>query len=247
MERRPHTVEFIFDERLLHFLKAPIKSREQAYTFDGTPSLKDAIEAQGIPHTEIALIVCGETTKESNELLKPNQCYQVLAPGSEFNGIRLLPEIPPHGIKFILDINLGKLTRYMRLLGFDTRMPKEKIDDPYLASESAKEDRILLTRDRGLLKRSIVKYGYWVRNHDPLKQIEEVIRYYSLQEHCAPFTRCIKCNGCLNPVEKNQIVNKIPKPVAREHSVFKQCEQCESIYWKGSHVQNMLDVINAVS
>jgi uncharacterized protein with PIN domain len=153
-----------------------------------------------------------------------------------------LRDKPLRKTRFIIDINLGKLARSLRLLGFDalySNTPnKEKI-----IRLSSREKRIILTRDRELLKHKTVTHGYWLRNTDPSKQLKEVIQRFDLMATISPFSRCMDCNGDLKYVEKKKILNLIPAQTKKYYSEFYQCHSCKKIYWPGSHYQKMLTKI----
>jgi hypothetical protein len=147
--------------------------------------------------------------------------------------------------RFVLDVHLGKLAEYLRLLGFDT-LYCNQADDQELAVLSSQEGRILLTQDRGLLKRSLVTHGYFVRDTDPQQQLVEVLQRFDLQTAIAPFQRCLRCNGLLEPVAKAAISDRL-LPKTREHyDEFRICSNCERIYWKGSHYERMQQFINNI-
>ncbi len=136
--------------------------------------------------------------------------------------------------RFIADIHLGRLVAYLRLAGFDT-VYEPPWDDPVLARRSADEDRILLTRDRELLKRSIVTRGYFVQNTKPRAQFEELARRFGLAPLMRPFTRCARCNARLREVSKAAVLDRLPPRTRREHDEFLECASCHHVYWRGSH------------
>jgi uncharacterized protein with PIN domain len=157
---------------------------------------------------------------------------------------RLRPE-PLREPRFVLDTHLGKLAHYLRLLGFDTLYDNGYEDDE-LAQISSREKRILLTRDRGLLKRSIVTHGYCVRGTNPRRQLTEVLRRFDLFEVVQPFRRCIRCNGLLEPVSKEAILHRLPPKTPEYYDEFRRCQACDQIYWKGSHFQRMQQFVERV-
>ena len=150
---------------------------------------------------------------------------------------RLRPE-PLRDPKFVLDINLGKLAAKLRLLGFDC-LYENNYRDNQIANISLKERRIILTRDRGLLKHKDVTHGYWVRNTNPKKQTEEIIIKFDLYSKINPFSICTVCNGTIKPVNKENINPLIPPKVKLYFKEFYKCSKCEKIYWKGSHYIKM--------
>lgn len=144
-----------------------------------------------------------------------------------------------------MDIHLGKLANSLRMLGFDT-LYRNDYDDALLADISSREGRILLTRDRGLLMRGIVTYGYYVRQTNPHKQLIEVWQRFALKEGIAPLQRCLRCNGLLMPVDKESVIDQIPPQVRQQVGKFHQCQQCSHVYWQGTHYERMQEFIAAL-
>jgi uncharacterized protein with PIN domain len=155
--------------------------------------------------------------------------------------LRLRPA-PLREPRFVLDTHLGKLAGYLRLLGFDT-LYRNDYDDATLAHISHDERRTLLTRDRGLLKRSMVTHGYYVRETDPQRQVVEVLRRFDLHRSIAPFRRCLRCNGLLQTVDKATVGDRLPPKTHEYYDEFHVCGQCGHIYWKGSHYRHLLDFV----
>ena len=133
----------------------------------------------------------------------------------------------------------------MRMIGFDCLYWNEASDE-HLAQISQSEDRFLLTRDRGLLKRGSVRYGYCVRGTNPREQLEEVVAYYDLVGAIKPFRRCMRCNGILHSVEKEAIIDQLPPGVRERHARFHRCLQCGRVYWRGTHFERMQRFIESV-
>jgi uncharacterized protein with PIN domain len=147
--------------------------------------------------------------------------------------------------RFVLDNHLGKLASYLRMLGFDT-LYRNDYQDEKLALLSSSQNRILLTRDQGLLKRNQVIHGYWVREIDPRDQVLEIIRRYNLAKLIAPFKRCIRCNGLLTAVPKADVVDRLEPRTKMYYTEFRICQACEQIYWKGSHYAQMERFISQI-
>jgi uncharacterized protein with PIN domain len=147
--------------------------------------------------------------------------------------------------RFVLDTHLGQLARDLRMLGFDT-LYRNDYGDAELAQIACQEPRILLTRDRGLLKRSIVTYGRYVRATDPRLQIAEIVRHYELAGRMMPLQRCITCNGLLHPARKEDVLNRLAPKTRQFFHEFSQCENCGQIYWKGSHYDHLRQFIEQV-
>jgi uncharacterized protein with PIN domain len=160
------------------------------------------------------------------------------------NALALRP--PLSAFHFVLDTHLGRLATYLRMLGFDT-LWRADYHDPELAHISSCENRILLTRDRGLLKRSEVIYGYLVRATAPREQMRELIARHQLAGKNAPFTRCLRCNVLLIEVDKEAVATRLKLLTVRHFEHFRECPQCRRVYWEGSHHQHMQELISAIS
>jgi uncharacterized protein with PIN domain/sulfur carrier protein ThiS len=199
-------------------------------------TVKDVVEAAGIPHTEVDLVVVnGEPVPfdhrpSAGDRLAVYPVFERL----DIGPIGRLRPAPLREPRFVADVHLGKLARLLRLVGFDTRWLNDLHDDE-LAAVSAAERRILLTRDRGLLKRRQVTRGLFVRSDRPEEQAVDVLRRLDLADRLAPFTRCLRCGGALAPVPKAEVVDRLgPRP--REHVAdFRRCERCGHVYWQGAH------------
>ena len=245
---------FHFYGELNDFLPRSKKQVTFTHYFKEQASIKDMIEALGVPHPEVDYIeVNGKPVDFSyivtngdaygNKALRIN-VYPVSASTSVTPTLRVGP---PHldVACFVLDIHLGKLATSLRMLGFDT-LYRNDYSDEELAQISATKERILLTRDKGLLMRSLVTHGYYVRETDPKRQVVEVLRRFALFNSVNPFQRCLRCNGLLKAVDKELLAEQIP-PTTRLHiNEFHCCQQCGQIYWKGSHYERMQQFITKV-
>ena len=244
-----HSATLLFYGNLRDFLaRAPDNPTRVDYAFPNNPSIKDAIEATGPPHTEVAAIFVNGKSVGFNYLLQNRDEVHVygheqhLARGGEI----ALPNLPAQKPRFILDVHLGDLARYLRLLGFDTFYQAKDPGDKAIADIAQHSQRVVLTRDIGLLKRSAIHYGYWIRNTFPKKQLREVMDRYNLQAWCQPFTRCMHCNGLIQPVEKSSILHLLKDGIRRDYDAFWQCAECKNIYWKGSHYDRLEDFVRTL-
>jgi len=210
------------------------------HTFRGRVSIKDMIEALGVPHTEVDLILVNGESVDFSYLVEDRDRVSVY-PVFESIDITSLERVRPHPLRetrFVLDGHLGRLAVYLRMLGFDAWYQND-CGDAELARVSSREKRILLTRDRGLLKRSVVTHGYCVRETNPRRQLVEVLERCDLFSSIAPFSRCLRCNGRLEPIAKERIAHRL-LPRTREHyDEFHICLACDRLFWKGSHYQRM--------
>jgi uncharacterized protein len=141
-------------------------------------------------------------------------------------------------IKFILDVHLGKLARWLRMLGFDT-LYRNDYADPEIVAIAVREERVILTRDLGIMKRRAVTRGYHIQSTKPEEQLQEVLSRYALLSQIQPFHRCIVCNGLLQRVAKEAVIAQLEPKTVRYYDEFFQCEACHKIYWRGSHFDRM--------
>ncbi len=219
-----------------------------AHNFFGQPAVKDLIESLGVPHTEVDLILVGEESVDFSYRVSDGDRISVY-PVFEALDISRILQVRPETLReprFVLDTHLGKLASYLRMLGFDT-LYKNFISDETLANISANEHRILLTRDRGLLKRSAVTHGYLVRADDPRKQAEEILQRFDLVSAIKPFRLCMCCNEPLEKVMLEDVKEKVPPRVREQVNEYRRCPGCSRIYWKGSHHKKMAEFINRLS
>lgn len=239
---------FRFYAELNDFL--PVSRRYLAFTasFDRGTTVKHAVESLGVAHTEIDLILVNGASVDFSYRLEDGDRVSVypVFESMDISSVSPLRPQPLREPRFILDTHLGRLAVYLRMLGFDT-LYSNQADDEDLADISSREQRILLTRDRGLLKRKIVTHGYCVRENQPRKQAVEVIHRFDLTSLVRPFTRCLQCNGVLLPVDKEMVQNNLPGNTNKYFDEFWQCQNCGKIYWKGSHYQNMLKLTGEIA
>jgi hypothetical protein len=239
--------DFRFYAELNDFLPLSKRLVSFAHIFEGRVSIKDMIEAQGVPHTEVDRILVNDRSVDFSYIVQDGDRINVY-PVSEEPDITQLSLVRPKPLfvaRFVLDIHLGKLATSLRMLGFDT-LYRNDYRDEELAHISSTEDRILLTRDRGLLMRSMVTHGYYVRSTNPQQQVVEVLRRFDLFGAVAPFHRCLRCNGLLKTVSKESIIDQLPPQIRQVVNEFHRCSECCQIYWKGSHYERMQKFIQVV-
>ena len=132
------------------------------------------------------------------------------------------------------------------MLGLDC-LYNNSYEDDELAHISIEESRILLTRDRLLLMHKVITQGYLLRSLNSTEQLDEVVHRYSLAQWVKPFQRCLRCNHSLEPVEKETVLERLEPLTKKYYDEFKQCPACDQVYWKGSHYDRMLQLIEKVS
>ena len=203
-------------------------------------SVKDMIESFGVPHTEVDLVLVNGESSEFSRLIQNGDrvaVYPVFESTDITPVLRLRPE-PLRDPKFVLDVHLGRLAGYLRMLGFDT-LYANRADDRELVEISTEQHRILLTRDRGILKYSAVTHGYWLRATDSRRQAEEVVRRFDLARSLRPLTRCMVCNQPLRAVSKAEVADRLPPGTRERCNDFRECPGCRRVYWEGSHSRHM--------
>lgn len=236
--------EFRFYEELNDFLLPARRKRAFAYRFRGTPAVKDAIEALGVPHTEVDLILVDGASVRFSHKLRGGERVAVY-PVFERLDISPITRLRPKPLRtprFIADVHLGTLARYLRLLGFDTAYDN-RAADPDLARRSVGERRILLTRDVGLLKHRVLTHAHYVRATDPARQLDEVVQALDLRTRIKPFSRCMRCNGRLRRVSKASVAAALPPRVQQRVETVSRCVACGRIYWPGTHFDRLTRLV----
>jgi uncharacterized protein with PIN domain/sulfur carrier protein ThiS len=231
---------FRFYAELNDFLPQEQRFTEFVHSFADAATVKDRIESLGVPHPEIDLILVNGEPVDFDYRVREGDRISVFPVFESFDianlsGLRPEPLRQP---RFVLDVHLGRLAAYLRMLGFDTHY-RNCASDEQLAATSRDQHRILLTRDIGLLKRSAVTHGYFLRETDSRRQAEETIRRFDLARLVRPFSRCMQCNGVLAPVAKENVIRRLPPRTAELYDEFQECPDCGRVYWKGGHYRRM--------
>jgi hypothetical protein len=201
-----------------------------------TQTVKDLVESYGVPHTEVEVILVDGRSVGWDHRAAEGERISVYPVFEAFDVrplVRLRPE-PLRETRFVLDGHLGTLSRRLRLLGFDCAYQRDAADDD-LVELSLRERRILLTRDRFLLRRKVITHGYLLRSDRPSEQSLEVIRRFQLGRSIEPFSRCPVCNTCLVEVAKADIEHRLPAGTRRTYDDFRTCPGCGRDYWRGAH------------
>ena len=237
-----------FCAELNDFLLPERRSQTLSWAFEVSGSVKDVLESIGVPHTEVDVILANGKSVDFTYRVRDGDRITVYPPAQSIGTsplVHLQPR-PPLEARFIADTHLGRLTAYLRMLGFDALYDKS-FQDENLAQISASEDRTLLTRDRGLLKRNEVVRGYFLRATDPARQLAEVIQRFALKASIRPFRLCIHCNTLLQATSKESIADRLLSETKQYYDEFYVCPQCARIYWKGSHYRRMRRFIDSVT
>ena len=235
---------FRFYEELNDFL-APERRRRE---FDCRPaaaaSVKHMVEALGVPHTEVELILVNGESVGFDRLLAEDDRVAVY-PRFEALDITPLLRVRAHPLRltrFVADAHLGGLARLLRMAGFDT-LYDNHFQDGELVDLALREGRIVLSRDRDLLKRREVTHGCYVHALKPVEQLREITRRLDLAGSARPFTLCLKCNSPLQTLGTAEALARVPPSVRERHQRFSTCAVCRRVYWEGSHWWRMRGVL----
>jgi uncharacterized protein with PIN domain len=241
---KPFLANFRFYEELNDFVVREHYKQTIAYRFGGQPGIKDPIEVLGVPHSEVDLILVNNESVGFDYKLKDGDRVAVYPVFESFNITRVqrLRPKPLRNTRFIIDVNLGKLARRLRMLGFDAAY-SNCLRDQEIVDIATGEKRILLTRDKRLLFRKAITHGFWIRAVDADEQLKEVLQRLDLYDQINPLQRCIDCNGRIETVERERIWSRLEPLTRRYYSEFFCCSRCHKIYWSGSHVAHMTAAI----
>ncbi|WP_266205998.1 Mut7-C RNAse domain-containing protein [Pontibacter kalidii] len=242
-----HAATFRFHGALNDFLNKHRKGKTIRFTFQGTPAIKDAMEAMGVPHPEVDVVLANNKLVAFSYLLRPGDAVEVypVETGKEWPAGYTFEERNPPPHRFILDVHLGTLAKSMRLLGLDTFYQTD-LSDNVIARIAAQQQRVVLTRDVGLLKQKSIAWGYWLRSQHTEEQLEEVIRRFRLQDSFSPFERCLACNVPVQEVAKEEVLDELPPKTRLYFHDFFRCPSCSRVYWKGSHYERMQQFVERI-
>lgn len=238
---------FRFFAELNDLLPGSISDQPITQSFQDNQSVKHLIEASGVPHTEVAQILVNGEPQDFGYKVQDGDCIDVHPVSTADLRLPMALQLRADSeLRFLLDNHLGKLAAYMRMLGFDSWYRNDYQDDS-LAEIASQTNRILLTRDRRLLMRRKLIYGYCVRSLVPEEQLREIIRRFDLANQIAPFHRCLRCNTPLREVSKARVVDRLEPLTKRYYDEFHICPACDQIYWKGSHYERMQRLVKKVT
>ena len=235
---------FRFYEELNDFLPRDQRKRPFDYRCARAATVKNAIEALGVPHTEVELILVNGESVDFAYLVREGDSISVYPKFEAFDISPLLRvrEQPLRRLRFVADAHLGGLARLLRMLGFDTLF-RTDLDDSEIRAISSSEGRVVLTRDRELLKCRTITHGCFVHALRPREQLREVVERLQLASSAKPFTLCLHCNVPLMRIDKEAIRERLPPNVEATFQDFMWCVGCDRVYWEGSHWQRMQDML----
>ncbi|HEX4598800.1 MAG TPA: Mut7-C RNAse domain-containing protein [Burkholderiaceae bacterium] len=238
---------FRFYEELNDFLAPGRRGREFTCRCPQAATVKHMIEALDVPHAEVELVLVNGESVGFDRLLQDGDRVSVYPVFEALDVTPLLRvrERPLRRIRFIADAHLGGLAHRLRLLGFDT-LYHNHFDDHEIEQLAGVQQRIVLTRDRQLLKRRSITHGCFVRALQPQQQLREVVDRLDLAGAAQPFTRCLRCNGMLRPAPKDRIAAAVPPGVLERYPRFSMCDGCARVFWEGSHWRRMREGVDAL-
>jgi uncharacterized protein with PIN domain len=208
------------------FMPAERRQERTTVVTDGTSTLGHVVESLGIPLTEVGRLLVDGRRVAVSHIPRADESIDVY-------GVERPQQVPGAPLRFLLDVHLGTLARRLRLLGVDTAYENEDIGDAALATLSAKEERVLLSRDRGLLRRRKIWAGAYIYSDRPDDQLRDLLGRFA--PVLAPWTRCTACNGRLANADKDSVQEQLQQGTQRTYDIFAQCTACGRVYWRGAH------------
>ncbi|MDW9244134.1 Mut7-C RNAse domain-containing protein [Burkholderia cepacia] len=238
------TATFRFHDELNAFLPRAQRDRAFGHACARDATVKHAIEALGVPHTEIGRLCINDVPAALDRPLDDGDRVEAF-PERAQPAARGVAAPPPAQWRFVADAHLGGLAQLLRLAGFDTCYDNHYRDDE-LAALAAREGRIVLTRDRELLKRRAVERGCYLHALQPADQLRELFERLDLAPHMRPFRLCLRCNAPLHPLDATAAAPRVPAGVRQRHRRFAACDVCRRVFWEGSHWRRMRTVVDAM-
>lgn len=242
------TATFRFYEELNDFLARPLRRRSFSCACARNATAKHMIEVLGVPHTEVELIlVNGESVGFDHPLADGDRV--AVYPKFEALDIRPLLRVraaPLRELRFVADAHLGGLAQLLRLAGFDTLYDNNFPDDE-IEALAASEHRIVLTRDRELLKRRGITHGCYVRTLKPHAQLHEIFERLDLAASARPFRLCLSCNAPLHAIARGEARDRVPEGVFERQARFVTCDVCRRVFWEGSHWRRMRALMDGIT
>jgi uncharacterized protein with PIN domain len=241
------TATFRFYGELNDFLARERRGRAFPTPCARAATTKHMVEALGVPHTEVELVLVNGAPTGLDDILEDGDRVAVYPRFTTLDvaDVARLEQRPPGRVRFVADAHLGGLARLLRMAGFDT-IYRNTLHDAEIEAIALDEGRAVLTRDRELLKRRGIGYGCYVRALKAEAQLREVVDRFGLAERMRPFTLCLSCNAPLRSIAKEAVLERLPPRVAATQDEFSTCDCCHGVFWKGSHWQRMAGVLDTV-
>jgi hypothetical protein len=239
---------FRFYEELNDFLAPERRKREFACVCARAATTKHMIEALGVPHTEVELVLVNGESVGFDRLLRDGDRVAVYPKFEALDVVPLLRvrEHPLRELRFVADAHLARLARFLRMSGFDSLFDSG-FDDGEIERIAVRDGRIVLTRDKELLKRRDITHGCYLHAIQPEEQLRELFERLDLARSARPFTLCMCCNAPVRAVDKAEVAGRLPQSVREQHTRFTTCDTCGRVFWPGSHWQRLQKLLDEVS
>ncbi|CAG2147987.1 Mut7-C ubiquitin/RNAse domain-containing protein [Cupriavidus numazuensis] len=239
------TATFRFYEELNDFLAPDQRRRDLLCPCARAATVKHMIEALGVPHTEVELILVNGESSGFDRMLEDGDRVSVYP---KFESLDISPLLrvrayPMRVMRFVADAHLGGLAHLLRMMGFDT-LYDNHFEDSEIERIAEREGRIVLTRDRELLKRRGITHGCYVRAIKSTPQVREIFQRLDLARSARPFSLCLDCNVPLQRVARDVVADRVPPAVLERHDRFVTCDCCRRVFWEGSHWRCMRALVD---
>lgn len=201
-----------------------------AMPHDATATVGHIVQSLGVPLTEVGSLVRDRVEVASSDKPGPDSVIEVRA-------VRR-----PQAVRerFTLDVHLGTLARRLRLLGIDAAYRNDATDEELIES-AGEQGRVLLTRDRGLLRRRALVEGAFVHGSRPGDQLRDVLGRFA--PPLRPWSRCVSCNGRLLAVSKSAVSPELEAGTRRCYDEFARCASCDRVFWRGAHSRSLERIV----
>ena len=238
---------FRFYEELNDFLPRHRRKVNFHAAFNDKRSIKDMIESIGVPHTEVDLILVNGQSVDFGYIVEDGDRVSVypVFESLHIKGVSRLRDVPLRKTRFVADTNIGDIVRIMRLLGFDVLFDAG-MSNREIIDVSNREKRIILTKSKSLLKFKEVSHGVFIHPGNPAEQVKGIMDRLDIKDQAKPFSRCLRCNGLLKGIAKEDVVNRIPEKTKACCDVYSVCQSCNRLYWNGTHVMKMKKVVERI-
>ena len=236
-----------FERQFDFFLTKNRQGRRFEHFLNRRASVKDIIESLGVPHTEVGHLNFNDHEIDFTyiPLLQGVLDVHAISPPFTVLSPSALRPGPFGSIKFIADVNVIRLGRFLILLGFDVSY-SSSYSDQEIADIAEIQSRIVLTRDTDLLKRRKIIFAKRIRADLPYDQLCETISFFGLEKLISFFSRCTACNIKLVTIAKKEVMHLLEPKTKRYFHTFFQCPQCKNVFWRGSHYDNIKKKISSL-
>ncbi|HEX37823.1 MAG TPA: hypothetical protein ENG70_03060 [Candidatus Cloacimonetes bacterium] len=236
-----------FYEELNVFIPQEFRKKRFSHTLKVQTSVKDLVESFNVPHTQVDMILVNQKQVDFSHIIKDHDDISVFPYFHRFKieAISKISHPKPEIIRFIADNHLGNLARDLRMLGLDT-LHNERFIHHELVEQANSQERILLTKDRNILKRNDLNFGYYVYANQDADQLAEVVLQFDLADKLSPLSRCLRCNAILEKIDKDKVLDRLPQRVKHTHNSFTYCPHCDKVFWKGTHIDRMTEKLDTI-